>query len=136
MPVNIEKTEKEKDTSDPKPDTKKYICNICGKVYINYKFLRYHKNSHDPKKKIKCPLCPAKFAKKNYVQQHMWVHEKDSPATCQICNKTFKSDFRLKSHLYRHDYFFQKRAHSCKICGMVYISESEVEYHVKTEHER
>ncbi|XP_055706846.1 putative zinc finger protein 702 isoform X2 [Phlebotomus papatasi] len=136
VPVKFEDIENEKATSDPKPDKKKYTCKICGKVYVNSKFLRYHRNSHDPKKIFKCPQCPAKFAKKNYVQQHMFVHEKVSPATCQICNKTFKTDSKLKNHLYRHDYFFQKRTHTCKICRKVYISESEVEYHIKAEHER
>ena len=61
-------------------DTKRFVCEICGKVYVRagsyYTHLREHGN--DLPKEHKCMICVKSFDTVDELKQHLATHKNES----------------------------------------------------------
>lgn len=74
---------------------KKFICDICGKLFRSTNRVNSHKSHfHSDRilqKKYECYYCMKKFGNKFHLAEHINSHTGNKPHHCQICNKVFSS---------------------------------------------
>ena len=56
-------------------DKKPFICELCGKGFINKQKLKYHMNTHTGNKPFVCDLCGTGFAHKANMRVHIKAHK-------------------------------------------------------------
>nr|CAI5857394.1 unnamed protein product [Callosobruchus analis] len=104
----------------------KYICDRCSKVLTSKKALKDHVNAHDGIKPYKCDVCSESLASSGTLLVHKRIHTGAKPYVCTLCAKRF----RQKNSLTRH-----KRTHvgevwyTCKVCFQNFISNDVLKNH-------
>ncbi|CAL8128477.1 unnamed protein product [Orchesella dallaii] len=81
-----------------------FMCNLCGRIFLNQQRLTRHNEVHSQEKRYKCPICQKGLSQPNSVKEHMstihGVGREDEYFTCTQpnCNTRVRS----LSYLYRH----------------------------------
>ena len=128
-----------------------FICNFCGKKYIDKQKLSKHiRDSHTYQKKcshcdktfsrpyalsrhlqthstdnFECGICKVKIRRKDNFKQHLLLHDRDSKFQCKICNKSFSNNGNLSIHEKSHS----KVKFVCPLCDKSYSYKTNLTRH-------
>lgn len=109
-------------------------CEICGKLFKDFRILKKHKRTHlpdDEKYCFECELCGKRLIDKFSLKYHIEnVHYGVKVAECKICNKTFAHRSNLRSHMISHS----NEKIECKSCGKIFKNQISLQTHFKNFH--
>nr|XP_040050663.1 zinc finger and SCAN domain-containing protein 2-like [Gasterosteus aculeatus aculeatus]XP_040050664.1 zinc finger and SCAN domain-containing protein 2-like [Gasterosteus aculeatus aculeatus]XP_040050665.1 zinc finger and SCAN domain-containing protein 2-like [Gasterosteus aculeatus aculeatus]XP_040050666.1 zinc finger and SCAN domain-containing protein 2-like [Gasterosteus aculeatus aculeatus]XP_040050667.1 zinc finger and SCAN domain-containing protein 2-like [Gasterosteus aculeatus aculea len=108
-----------------------YVCNTCGKRFVDESVFENHKRVHSDKKPFSCQICGKDFKFSNNLKVHMLIHTGERPFSCSTCGKTFTQKSHLKAHLRIHS---GEKPYSCISCGKTFRTKSHLKYHTITLH--
>jgi len=113
------------------PDAKNSVlCRICQKPLKRRAFA--HLFEHGPQYTEACPACPAKGLNESELIAHFRsVHFGDEELKCDTCGVSFYSPKDLQRHRVCHS---STVTFNCPICFFRFLSNEEVEEHVKSDH--
>ncbi|GMR60319.1 hypothetical protein PMAYCL1PPCAC_30514 [Pristionchus mayeri] len=77
-------------------------CNICDKIFVNFKGLQQHAAIHTDQKPFECHICSKSFRFKSNLFEHRSVHSGFTPHSCPYCGKLCRLKGNLKKHLKTH----------------------------------
>uniref|UniRef100_A0A336JX36 CSON003346 protein n=1 Tax=Culicoides sonorensis TaxID=179676 RepID=A0A336JX36_CULSO len=105
----------------------KFICETCGKPFINVSELKRHSSkSHNDK--LPCTICGKLVL--NVDLHYKDVHE-NSPKTCSICLEVLPNQKKLNKHRYvKHPF----QLYECEICGKTYVEKFCYKKHLLEKH--
>ncbi|XP_008404594.2 zinc finger protein 225-like isoform X2 [Poecilia reticulata] len=89
-------------------------CEICGKRFIQQRYLADHMIIHTGAKPFQCGTCGKCFTRKTTLNFHMRIHTGEKPFTCKVCSKSFSYSSGLVRHLRIHT---GERPFLCQTCG-------------------
>ncbi|XP_046389539.1 zinc finger protein 470-like [Ischnura elegans] len=114
---------------------RKFLCQVCGKKFLNQNSFNAHLNSHteEAKNRFACVHCSKTFQRKEKLLYHMRIHTGERPYKCKSCGKTFISKARLTEHLWRHG---GKKRYSCPHCPKQYAGRWDLKLHVRKIHSK
>ncbi|XP_061727420.1 zinc finger protein 287-like [Cydia pomonella] len=84
-----------------------------------------------------CNECGKKFVNKTRLRDHVdWEHLKKIKFRCQLCNKPFKCHTSLYVHLQNVHRNKEKKDNLCHVCGKSYQNAAKLKYHIVAMHTR
>ncbi|EFO90805.1 CRE-LSL-1 protein [Caenorhabditis remanei] len=92
-------------TSYPQEEIAPYAvhqCNVCNKIFMNYKGLQQHSVIHTDTKPFVCEVCGRGFRFKSNMFEHRTVHTGYTPHLCPFCGKQFRLKGNMKKHMRVH----------------------------------
>lgn len=103
------------------------MCDICGLVLKEVKYLKRHLLTHSDLKPFQCKTCGKCFRQAVSLSTHTKSHTGLRPFQCEICS----SMFAIKSNLYRHlrRHRGEKR-HGCSECGIRFVARCDLTRHM------
>ncbi|XP_053407625.1 zinc finger protein 14-like [Mercenaria mercenaria] len=115
-----------------------YICDVCGKQFINQNTYKKHVRSHElatkakteRERKWKCNDCEKVFGSEGNLREHVrQVHlKKPGEFMCHLCPKSYTRATRLEGHLNSH---YGIKPYSCKSCRTPFHGKSTLIEHQK-----
>lgn len=105
-----------------------YVCELCGKAFVQWASLFYHKFSHGEKKLV-CSYCGKLFKNPNHLRAHINIHTKKIKYNCKTCGKEFLSRNALVSHQIVHS---TARPFVCEQCNAAFKIKKHLVTHYKT----
>ena len=124
---------------DPKKPECDFLCDICGKNFLNIISLQSHKYAHKTvfrrRLKIKdgdvnplsphvCEICNKRFSTKGYLAQHVAAHSGVKSHACRFCDKRFVLKATLLQHIIHHPEHGKTKKWYCPDCGKRFIYKS------------
>ncbi|XP_061725731.1 endothelial zinc finger protein induced by tumor necrosis factor alpha-like isoform X2 [Cydia pomonella] len=129
-----------------------YVCDTCGKIFLQKHCLISHFKVHlrgkqllnyahkmpcqRPKQlstlKLKgakletCETCKKGFSKPNKLKRHQRIHTGEKPYCCQICQKKFTTNNNLHIHMRTHTL---EQPYSCDVCEKKFSQASALKTH-------
>nr|CAH7724011.1 unnamed protein product [Callosobruchus chinensis] len=98
----------------------KYVCDRCSKVLTSKKALRDHVNAHDGIKPYKCDICSESLASSGTLLVHKRIHTGEKPWRMEI--KGYENTSKDANEL------------QCEECFEVFICEKELSAHWSSNH--
>lgn len=77
-------------------------CNVCNKIFMNFKGLQQHAVIHTDTKPYLCEVCGRGFRFKSNMFEHRTVHTGYTPHLCPFCGKQFRLKGNMKKHMRIH----------------------------------
>ncbi|XP_069972405.1 uncharacterized protein [Penaeus vannamei] len=113
-------------------DEKKYVCDICGKVFKHeYTRDKHVKTVHQDKRDHMCPQCGSLFKAKAYLDQHLsQVHTTKERVKCLQCGHDFKTMSNLKSHI-KSVHNSRNPKYTCETCNKTFMAPKDLARHTK-----
>lgn len=93
-------------------DERPFICEECGKSFVNVGGLNQHKVTHATDRPCQCPHCPKKFKDLMHLRKHADVHN-EGTHICLHCGKHLKSKRILTNHMIVHS---DQKKYKCHLC--------------------
>lgn len=93
---------------------KRYVCEICFKIYKNSIGLKYHMASHTGEKPYECSVCKKCFSQPSSLKVHERIHTGENPYECEFCEKTFRDKNGFNVHTRKHT---GEKPYKCFICN-------------------
>ena len=116
--------------------TKDFICDQCGKGFVNKQRLRHHCYMVHGTKAFLCTFCDKMFSRKTFLQEHYasahQVFVTNAYFPCTKCDKQFNSSFELNSHLVsQHECQSEFQCHECShsFVNTVLLTAHKIEQH-------
>lgn len=112
---------------------KPFSCTICDKAFYTKSHLRGHIEIHSTEKKYKCDICFKFFKTKRLMKHHEKLHDNNNrkELKCTYCNKTYKTKRKKIEHMVKHP---QYKSFSCRFCFKAYMSQSNLDTHIRIYH--
>lgn len=112
-----------------------YICITCGMPFYAENLLNghilIHRHIDKRAKNYSCDHCGHRTFSKNQMKIHVSKHMTAPQLhTCDVCGKVFK----IASSLYTHRKYHQEGTIPCSYCGLKFVRNSDLEYHIRKEH--
>ncbi|XP_043273992.1 zinc finger protein 2-like isoform X8 [Venturia canescens] len=110
--------------------TKSFICEICGKAYLQKSYLVAHKRTvhgvvqKSLVKEHHCDICNKNFASEYILQNHAGVHSRKF--LCTHCGKEFATNHGLQLHSRLHT---GERPFQCKHCSKSFTRPNTLRLH-------
>ncbi|CAI5443078.1 unnamed protein product [Caenorhabditis angaria] len=77
-------------------------CDVCNKIFVNFKGLQQHAVIHTDCKPFQCEICGRGFRFKSNMFEHRSVHTGFTPHICSFCGKSFRLKGNMKKHMRTH----------------------------------
>lgn len=106
------------------------ICDLCGKVFPNKRYMKRHRALHQDPQHC-CDVCGKIYKVRKAWMEHMKSHNSGYTKPefpCCHCQKSFTSKFILDSHI-KSEHFGQKKSFLCQICGKSFTTKSTLNQH-------
>ncbi|CAH1727924.1 unnamed protein product [Chironomus riparius] len=119
-----------------------YICQVCGANFGTLVILRLHLMTHGDgsNKNFACEICTSRFYSRSKLNRHMRGHG-EKQFECAICHRKYTQRYNLNAHI--------RAAHGdenvqtvevpkrfvCQLCGTCFVTNNELETHLKIYHE-
>ena len=136
--------------------SKRFPCEVCGKIFGRNSHLRRHSNLHTREKVFKCTICTKEFTQQNNLKAHVQRHNKDkqddkkvefidkvnlptykrtgdSIFQCKECGKKCKQRTDIVRHMAVHNPI---KMFPCNVCGKRLSRKDKLIAHKKTMHLR
>lgn len=126
-------------SDDEQDELNIYICDVCGKQFMQRYAYRRHLRSHDTsvacsteerERKWKCNDCEKTFGSEGNLKEHIsHVHlRQPGEFMCHLCPKTYTRTARLEAHLNCH---YGIKPYSCKSCSINFFGKGSLREHQK-----
>ena len=113
----------------------KIICEICNTIFNDKKEYRRHFISTHSQK-IKCEICNKILKDDEDYKLHFASTHKNIKIICEICNTILKDKEDYKIHFNStHKKKITRTEQPCNICGKTFTAKSELQIHIRTDHE-
>lgn len=112
---------------------RQYICQVCGKSFVQKNCLYNHLQIHAGILPHKCEYCHKTFVRIQNLKSHTGVHTGEKPFKCAMCPETFKFSASASVHGRTHkigDFF------KCTICAMEFKQMRYLLLHYRNIHDR
>ncbi|KAF9818377.1 hypothetical protein SFRURICE_017799 [Spodoptera frugiperda] len=129
-----------------------YMCEHCGKMFMNTTTLEGHMWVHTGQKRFQCDHCHKTFSMKSNLAGHMKQHEPVRASfACQLCgklfafnhnltrhlrcdhcNKTFSMKSNLAGHMKQHEPV--RASFACQLCGKLFAFNHNLTRHLRCDH--
>lgn len=83
-------------------DGKDFLCDCCGKHFIQYSAFYNHKKQHVIEGEFKCNQCDKVFTQKVKLKIHMRSHCTEKQYMCEMCGYQAKYPEGLRKHRKKH----------------------------------
>lgn len=117
--------QKEKRQNPTNYNTKRIICEICGKS-INVSGVLAHRLMHQGIKPHKCTVCSRSFRTKQDLKLHNVMHTNIRQYICDICDKSFRRRPNLVQHLKLHS---GEKPFKCSYCSKQFFVRFNLKLH-------
>ncbi|CAB3407572.1 unnamed protein product [Caenorhabditis bovis] len=77
-------------------------CNICNKIFLNFRGLQQHSVIHTDEKPYVCEICDRSFRYKSNLFEHRSIHTGNALYNCPFCGKSFRLKGNMKKHMRTH----------------------------------
>ena len=115
------------DGNKPKPKSKDYNCELCGKAFSEERNLKFHIHTvHEGNKDFKCDSCGRTFATPSGLKGHIEKCETFIKKACDECGKLVEE--RLMDY---HKIRVHIKPHKCQTCGRKFGVASVLKKHIK-----
>ncbi|XP_058445189.1 zinc finger protein 345-like [Malaya genurostris] len=105
------------------PARKSYVCDHCGKEYIQKHSLQIHlANVHNAEKAYSCDMCDKRFVFLSNLTRHQEMHKQIKRFACDFCDKTFSQKTAMMNH--RRNIHTGETAFDCPYCGAAFKESS------------
>ncbi|XP_041985401.1 zinc finger protein 431-like [Aricia agestis] len=108
-----------------------FICDICGKKFMQLANFTNHRVTHFHNFPFHCAHCPYKARVKDSLRNHMLTHTGEKPHHCTQCPARYASKSNLNKHMRTHK---AERDHKCNVCERGFHTKTELEKHFKVDH--
>lgn len=103
-----------------------YPCSTCGKIFMTFRYLRKHQQTHQTADNtFVCDDCGKSYKSRAYLRVHQRVHLQKKEFTCNQCN--FVSNINAAIHAHRQ--IHNSGSVLCDICGYAYTDRSTLGKH-------
>ena len=111
---------------------KKYVCDVCSKVFSRSCVLEQHKLSHDTiKKQFFCNVCNKGFLHWSPFERHRVTHINTiEKYQCKVCSEVFTSLFQVESHKLVH----KDIKYLCSMCDKTFETPNTLTKHTMNNH--
>lgn len=108
-----------------------YVCDVCGKSFIQQGHFSRHRMTHDYDLPYQCQLCPYRGRFSESLKMHMRRHTGEKPYQCPECPVRCINKSNLNRHMNTH-----KKEHDfrCDSCGKGFFTKRDLELHFKVDH--
>ncbi|XP_033726236.1 protein suppressor of hairy wing-like [Pecten maximus] len=102
-----------------------YVCNVCGKCYLQERVLLRHVNQMHKNKIIPCTECEEMFKSQRQRDEHLAIkHNIPAVLKCKHCNDTFRDVKELRIHAKCH-----VTPCMCEFCGKSFPRRADLVMH-------
>lgn len=108
-----------------------YVCDVCGKSFIQQGHFSRHRMTHDYDLPYQCQICPYRGRFSESLKMHMRRHTGEKPYQCPECPVRCINKSNLNRHMNTH-----KKEHDfrCDSCGKGFFTKRDMELHFKVDH--
>lgn len=119
-------------SSGPKPEQKKYSCEICGAQMLKGNLILHTRVHHTGERPFPCLAedCDRRFFTINLRKIHMRYHTGEKPYQCPQCPNTYYTKSAMSTHF--GNIHTDVRKHRCDECGMSFKVLGTFKKHVLT----
>ncbi|XP_053677002.1 zinc finger protein 501-like [Anopheles nili] len=116
-----------------KPASNKYVCESCGKTFLENNGLKKHLYTHTGDMPFQCEICDKKLPTAYKLKIHKLRHQGIKNFECPHCGiKKITSD-ELKAHMNCHT---KEKRFTCDQCEQVFSNSGNLTRHVRLVHHR
>ncbi|KAM4622939.1 uncharacterized protein O3C94_020645 [Discoglossus pictus] len=108
---------------------KPYVCQECGKGFIQKTDLVVHNRTHTGEKPYLCQECGKGFSRKTHLVVHNRTHTGEKPYVCLECGKGFSRKAQLAAHNRTHT---GENPYVCQECGKGFSRKTYLAVHSRT----
>ena len=117
-------------------DSNKTSCPLCGEaVEVTGHAVRQHLIDYHADKQLMCPMCNQVFFEEQALKVHVVKRHTGERFDCDLCEKNFPSKYLLKVHKIRQHASKDKLPFQCEECGLKFMFQGELSYHMKKKHD-
>lgn len=113
-------------------DQTPFVCEVCGQMFKQQCFLRYHQRKHSGERPYACAACGKRFQLAGALAVHRAVHARRQHH-CHLCGRGFSFKSALNKHIKVH---LGIRPHKCAICDKGFIHMCDLKLHIKYVHDK
>ncbi|XP_043938464.1 zinc finger protein 408 isoform X2 [Protopterus annectens] len=117
-----------KDQSQTERNIRKYVCDVCGKGFIQLCHLKKHRFIHTGYKPFLCTECGKSYSSEESFKAHLLFHRGVRPFKCKQCEKAYGTKRDLKEHEVLHT---GERPFKCDECGKSFARRPSLRIHKK-----
>ncbi|CAH2101319.1 unnamed protein product [Euphydryas editha] len=107
-----------------------WICEVCGKKFLNPSSYYTHVRSHLPDR-LECAHCDYRCVTKSDMEKHLRVHSGIKKFKCTQCSAGFHTTSNLNDHVRRCHSSAEKRF-ACELCPKRFHERSKLNRHLDT----
>uniref|UniRef100_A0A672IL71 Zinc finger protein 771-like n=2 Tax=Salarias fasciatus TaxID=181472 RepID=A0A672IL71_SALFA len=108
---------------------KPYACEICGRRFILWPFLRNHIRTHTVVRSYSCATCNESFSRHNALLVHMRTHTGEEPFSFETYCENFSQHNNSSVQIITHA---DKELYSCERCGRSFSHPCYLRSHMRT----